>query len=69
MQSVVIGTVCTNSCKSNYHDLKGEREKYLVKYNNNIPIFITDFPASIKPFYARVNDDGQTVGLVNDCMI
>jgi aspartyl/asparaginyl-tRNA synthetase len=34
-----------------------------------ITTFITDFPASIKPFYARVNDDGQTVGLVNDCMI
>jgi asparaginyl-tRNA synthetase len=49
--------------------LKREHEKYLVKYNNNIPIFITDFPASIKPFYARVNDNGQTVGLVNDCKI
>lgn len=49
--------------------MKREHEKYLVKYNNNIPIFITDFPASIKPFYARVNDGGQTVGLVNDCKI
>lgn len=46
-------------------DFKREHEKYLVKYNNNVPVFITDFPASIKPFYARVNDDRQTVSSVD----
>ena len=27
----------------------------------NTPVIVTDYPASIKPFYMRVNDDGKTV--------
>ncbi|XP_071127844.1 asparaginyl-tRNA synthetase-like [Mytilus edulis] len=46
-------------------DLKREHERYLVKYNNNIPVFVTDFPATIKPFYARHNDGTQTVSSVD----
>lgn len=45
-------------------DLKREHERYLVKYNNDIPVFVTDFPAAIKPFYARDNDDTQTVSIL-----
>ncbi|XP_053399733.1 probable asparagine--tRNA ligase, mitochondrial isoform X4 [Mercenaria mercenaria] len=41
-------------------DLHKEHEKYLVKYCNNIPVFVTDFPTSLKPFYARRNKDEET---------
>ena len=40
-----------------------EHERYLVKHCDNVPVFVTDYPSSIKPFYARVNDDPLSVGL------
>ncbi|XP_053399732.1 probable asparagine--tRNA ligase, mitochondrial isoform X3 [Mercenaria mercenaria] len=46
-------------------DLHKEHEKYLVKYCNNIPVFVTDFPTSLKPFYARRNKDEETVAAVD----
>ncbi|XP_029634724.1 probable asparagine--tRNA ligase, mitochondrial [Octopus sinensis] len=46
-------------------DLKKEHEKFLVSYLENTPVFVFDFPLEIKPFYARVNDDGQTVAAVD----
>jgi len=45
-------------------DFYKEHERFLVQYcANGVPVFITDFPADIKPFYARRNDDGRTVSL------
>uniref|UniRef100_A0A672FG34 asparagine--tRNA ligase n=1 Tax=Salarias fasciatus TaxID=181472 RepID=A0A672FG34_SALFA len=39
-------------------DLKTEHEKYLVKHCGNVPVFVTDYPYDLKPFYARDNQDG-----------
>ncbi|XP_037318283.2 probable asparagine--tRNA ligase, mitochondrial [Pungitius pungitius] len=38
-------------------DLQTEHEKYLVKHCGNIPVFVTDYPYDLKPFYARDNLD------------
>ncbi|XP_074535678.1 asparaginyl-tRNA synthetase [Halichoeres trimaculatus] len=38
-------------------DLQTEHEKYLVKHCGNIPVFVTDYPYYLKPFYARDNQD------------
>jgi asparaginyl-tRNA synthetase len=43
------------------HDLFLEHERYLVDEVYERPLFITDYPKAWKPFYMRVNDDGQTV--------
>ena len=43
-------------------DLQKEHEQYLVRHCDNTPVFVTDFPASIKPFYAKANTDTETVG-------
>ena len=35
-------------------DLQREHERYLCeKYSNNTPVFVTDYPKAIKPFYAK----------------
>ena len=34
-------------------DLSKEMEKYLVGKVGNKPLFVHDFPASLKPFYAK----------------
>ncbi|KAM9732694.1 asparaginyl-tRNA synthetase [Menidia menidia] len=38
-------------------DLMTEHEKYLVKHCGNVPVFVTDYPYDLKPFYARDNQD------------
>lgn len=38
-------------------DLKTEHEKYLVKHCGDVPVFVTDYPYDLKPFYARDNQD------------
>uniref|UniRef100_A0A8C5EKX6 asparagine--tRNA ligase n=1 Tax=Gouania willdenowi TaxID=441366 RepID=A0A8C5EKX6_GOUWI len=38
-------------------DLKTEHEKHLVKHCGNVPVFVTDYPYRLKPFYARANQD------------
>ncbi|KAF7665124.1 hypothetical protein LDENG_00153770 [Lucifuga dentata] len=38
-------------------DLQTEHEKYLVKHCGNFPVFVTDYPYDLKPFYARDNQD------------
>lgn len=43
------------------HDLQAEHERYLTEQKFQKPVILFDYPASIKPFYMRVNDDGQTV--------
>ena len=45
-------------------DLQSEHEQFLVDSCGRLPVFITDYPASTKAFYARANDHdsrGQTV--------
>nr|XP_057936191.1 probable asparagine--tRNA ligase, mitochondrial [Doryrhamphus excisus]XP_057936192.1 probable asparagine--tRNA ligase, mitochondrial [Doryrhamphus excisus] len=39
-------------------DLQTEHEKYLVKHCGQRPVFVTDYPYQLKPFYARDNQDG-----------
>ncbi|XP_052793687.1 probable asparagine--tRNA ligase, mitochondrial isoform X2 [Mya arenaria] len=46
-------------------DLSKEHEKFLVKHCGNVPVFVTDFPTEIKPFYCRQNEDHATVGAVD----
>ncbi|KAH9965213.1 asparaginyl-tRNA synthetase [Russula dissimulans] len=41
--------------------LQSEHERWLADAFAHGPIFVTDYPASIKPFYMRQNDDGKTV--------
>ncbi|XP_038842862.1 probable asparagine--tRNA ligase, mitochondrial isoform X1 [Salvelinus namaycush] len=38
-------------------DLQTEHEKYLVKHCGDVPLFVTDYPYALKPFYARDNED------------
>lgn len=41
-------------------DLQSEHEKYLVQHYNS-PVILFDYPASIKAFYMRLNEDQKTV--------
>lgn len=41
--------------------LQTEHEKYLAEEYVKGPVFITNYPASVKPFYMKANPDGQTV--------
>lgn len=38
-------------------DLQTEHEKYLVKHCGSLPVFVTDYPYDLKPFYARDNQN------------
>ncbi len=42
-------------------DLQTEHERYLTEKVFNKPVFVYDYPAEIKAFYMRANDDGKTV--------
>ncbi len=42
-------------------DLHSEHERYLVEKHFKSPVIIFDYPANIKAFYMRLNDDGKTV--------
>ncbi len=46
-------------------DLQSEHERYLTETIYQRPLIVTDYPAAIKPFYMRVNDDGQTVAAMD----
>jgi asparaginyl-tRNA synthetase len=46
-------------------DLQTEHERFLTEETFKKPVIITDYPASIKPFYMRVNDDGKTVAAMD----
>ena len=49
-------------------DLQTEHERYLTEKHFGAPVFVTDYPAQIKAFYMRLNDDGKTVAAV-DCLV
>ena len=43
------------------HDLQAEHERYLTEEKYAEPVVLYDYPAAIKPFYMKLNDDGRTV--------
>ncbi|MBT8183373.1 MAG: asparagine--tRNA ligase [Eudoraea sp.] len=42
-------------------DLQSEHERYLVEKHFQCPVILFDYPADIKAFYMRLNEDGKTV--------
>lgn len=42
-------------------DLQTEHERYLSEQVFKKPVFVTDYPAEIKAFYMKLNEDGKTV--------
>ncbi len=42
-------------------DLQSEHERYLVEKHFKKPVILFDYPANIKAFYMRENEDGKTV--------
>jgi asparaginyl-tRNA synthetase len=42
-------------------DLQSEHERYLVEKHFNSPVILFNYPAEIKAFYMRLNEDGKTV--------
>lgn len=49
-------------------DLQTEHERFLTEEHFKCPTFVTDYPADIKAFYMRLNDDGKTVAAA-DCLV
>jgi asparaginyl-tRNA synthetase len=46
-------------------DLQAEHERYLTEHEFKRPVILTDYPASVKAFYMRLNDDGRTVAAMD----
>lgn len=46
-------------------DLQSEHERYLVEKHFKKPVIITGYPAAIKAFYMRMNEDGKTVAAMD----
>ena len=46
-------------------DLQTEHERYITEEVFGKPVFVTDYPAEIKAFYMRLNDDGKTVAAMD----
>ena len=46
-------------------DLQSEHERYLVEKEFKCPVILSDYPADIKAFYMRQNDDGKTVAAMD----
>jgi asparaginyl-tRNA synthetase len=46
-------------------DMQSEHERYLAEEYFKKPTIVTDYPAHIKAFYMRLNDDGKTVGAMD----
>jgi len=46
-------------------DLQSEHERYLAEDYCKKPVILTDYPAEIKAFYMRSNDDGKTVAAMD----
>ena len=42
-------------------DLQSEHERFLVEKHFKCPVILFDYPATIKAFYMRLNEDGKTV--------
>jgi asparaginyl-tRNA synthetase len=46
-------------------DLQSEHERYLVEKHFKKPVILYNYPAEIKSFYMRQNEDGKTVGAMD----
>lgn len=46
-------------------DLQSEHERYLVEKHFKKPVIVTGYPAAIKAFYMRMNDDARTVAAMD----
>jgi len=46
-------------------DMQSEHERYLVEKHFKKPVIVTGYPAEIKAFYMRRNDDGKTVAAMD----
>ena len=46
-------------------DLASEHERYLVEKKFKCPVIVCDYPAKIKAFYMRLNDDNKTVAAMD----
>ncbi|MBC8208318.1 MAG: asparagine--tRNA ligase [Desulfobulbaceae bacterium] len=46
-------------------DLQSEHERYLCEDVYGRPLIVTNYPAAIKPFYMRMNEDGRTVAAMD----
>ncbi|MEH0019643.1 MAG: asparagine--tRNA ligase [Desulfobacter sp.] len=46
-------------------DLQSEHERFLAEEYFKRPVFLTDYPREIKPFYMRMNDDEKTVAAMD----
>ncbi|MFO7839423.1 MAG: asparagine--tRNA ligase [Desulfosalsimonadaceae bacterium] len=46
-------------------DLQTEHERFLAETHFGSPVIVHDYPRTIKPFYMRVNDDGETVAAMD----
>lgn len=47
-------------------DLQSEHERFLVEtIGNNSPVIVSDYPANIKAFYMRLNEDKKTVSAMD----
>ena len=49
-------------------DLQTEHERYLTEQIFKRPVFVTDYPKEIKPFYMKLNEDQKTVAAM-DCLV
>ncbi len=49
-------------------DLQTEHERFLCEEKFNQPVYLYDYPKTIKPFYMRLNDDDKTVAAM-DCLV
>ncbi len=46
-------------------DLQAEHERFLTEEHVGGPLILTDYPASIKPFYMKLSDDRRTVAAMD----
>ena len=46
-------------------DLQSEHERYLVEKHFKKPVILMNYPAAIKAFYMRLNEDGKTVAAMD----
>ena len=46
-------------------DLQTEHERFLAEEHFKQPVIVHDYPRTIKPFYMRLNDDGETVAAMD----
>ena len=45
--------------------MQSEHERYLVEKHFKKPMIVTGYPAAIKAFYMRMNEDGKTVAAMD----